>query len=1535
MGGGGDYITLPSLTLLNNFTIEVWFKLDVFKLANNPRIFEFDYNNDTISQDINIMLGFLSNTKSNTLIANYGNGIKNYNLLDSIPTFNASNWNHYAISVRNNTARIFVNGVLIANETNAFNNIYNAPFVKNYLGRAINNNTSSTIGYFSRLYIYNTNLSNEQILKNYNNNWVILNTPNLYYALMLDKKVQSTTPINNGTTLPNQSTANNALIANATINSTNNLGANYFYDLNYRYYFGEVGTYSTDYYNYLLQRNVMTTYNVVPHPASYSQNYTYFYINPALDTNGFNYTANAYFYEYQFAPTFITSVNLNGTVTPSNPVNVLASNVFNLNYNRDSFKATISFTPSLSAGGNAIKNYVVTSFPGNITASGLKSPITVTGLQEGVKYTFGVQAINDNGASGIVYSNPISTKYFINYLNEFDSIGKSSIYLANNTYILSKNIDFNSPSSYSNGVVNNNYITGEGFNPIKNFTGKFNGNGYSIKNLYINKPTQDSIGLFASISDSIFNLTIIGANITGNNVVGTIAGFAKGAVINNCFVTDNANNTNVFINANGTNVGGLVGAAIKSSILNSAAKITTISGNDITGGLVGVGSSIKIANSFSIGQVKSNNYRVSGGIIGSLLDSNNSILNVYSYTTVNKSKLGVYPITTIDSFNNGGCIVGNYAPASIVFDSVFCNSNLPLTQNNNAIGSAPYSKANNMMALPLSSYSFSRSNFVVVPNGVLALNNLIKLKKFKDTNTILPNQNYGFFYYPPTQSFAGEGGFTTPTIISYTNNDFKFKLSNNLNNTLTIDSITGRLSWAKSLPSGVYIIPILAKPINVDTIRKNLTLTILGSDTILNLFNANLLAKYNNSNSYSNIQLPTLNLKGKEYTIETWFKLNGITTDPLVSRNIFCFKNSINDSISLSIPTTPNVLNFSTGNGFADFKGQLVNLNLNQWNHFALVLKSISGGSKISLYINGVELYTQNTAAGLPTYTFTNNYVFPKTGTIPFTSEIEGFKIWQYARTTDQINLNYLNKYLVKQSDFNDVYYYLSAATSAFNQVFIANNAPLYNESKNTDINSNAIALSVGDTGLVYNFNLPSQRLFGLYGADLQIGERLQYSINNGFSWNNVDSVSTALRSWYVTIPTQIAQNGSVFIRSTINGVLNNARIFNAFKLSRISSEPLNPIAKQGNKLANIIFTSPTIHDNNIAYYIAKSNPGNLTASTITNQVTVTGLTNGVTYNFVVNAVNKQGGISNKSAFSNSVTPPNILINYINELDSIGKYANFPNNATYILNRDLDFNNPNSYTNGIINPNFTTGTGFTPIANFTGKFNGQGFKIQNLYINQPAKYNTGFFESIQDTVQNVLFTNATIVGLNNVGILAGSALKNAVVLNCGVTGKVTGIDNAQVNTNGVGGLVGNAVNSEFTHSFSKATVISSTFAGIFAGRAINSNFSNCFARGNLSVNFANTFFYGGGFIGLAANDTINSCYSASVLKGSQTNIGGFIGLTNTQYNATEINVIKNSYSNTNYPFIASNFFNNTQLTNSIGNLTYSNHANFLNNAAGT
>ena len=62
-------------------------------------------------------------------------------------------------------------------------------------------------------------------------------------------------------------------------------------------------------------------------------------------------------------------------------------------------QATVSFKPPTNTGLNPILYYAVTSTPGNISAIGTASPIVVTGLTNGTRYTFKVTAVNAIGIS--------------------------------------------------------------------------------------------------------------------------------------------------------------------------------------------------------------------------------------------------------------------------------------------------------------------------------------------------------------------------------------------------------------------------------------------------------------------------------------------------------------------------------------------------------------------------------------------------------------------------------------------------------------------------------------------------------------------------------------------------------------------------------------------------------------------------------------------------------------------------------------------------------------------------------------------------------------------------------------------------------------------------------------------------------------------------------------------------------------------------------------------------------------------------------
>lgn len=172
------------------------------------------------------------------------------------------------------------------------------------------------------------------------------------------------------------------------------------------------------------------------------------------------------------------------------------------------------------------------------------------------------------------------------------------------------------------------YSTGEGWEPIGTFGNKFkadfDGNGYVIKNLYINRPTEGSQGLFGEVEDSsIKNTGIENANITGLGDVGGFAGSLFSGSIDNCYA---------FATTIGDScVGGLVGYADESSILNSYA-ISTVTGGYYVGGFIGsVGTYSLIENNYTIGTVTGE--KIAGGFAGEA-DIGSILSNCYSITAV-------------------------------------------------------------------------------------------------------------------------------------------------------------------------------------------------------------------------------------------------------------------------------------------------------------------------------------------------------------------------------------------------------------------------------------------------------------------------------------------------------------------------------------------------------------------------------------------------------------------------------------------------------------------------------------------------------------------------------------------------------------------------------------------------------------------------------------------------------------------------------------------------------------------------------------
>ena len=168
----------------------------------------------------------------------------------------------------------------------------------------------------------------------------------------------------------------------------------------------------------------------------------------------------------------------------------------------------------------------------------------------------------------------------------------------------------------------------------------FEGNGYTLSNLYINAPDVSRKGLFGLLLSNgvIRNLTLSSVDVTGDDAVGGLVGTNQGGAIANVTVSGTVtgvenvgalvgdNNGGEITNStsSGTvtgtgtavledNVGGLVGRNIYGGEVTNSSSDATVTGHDDVGGLVGFNNAI-ISSSSSSGAVTGE--RNVGGLVG-------------------------------------------------------------------------------------------------------------------------------------------------------------------------------------------------------------------------------------------------------------------------------------------------------------------------------------------------------------------------------------------------------------------------------------------------------------------------------------------------------------------------------------------------------------------------------------------------------------------------------------------------------------------------------------------------------------------------------------------------------------------------------------------------------------------------------------------------------------------------------------------------------------------------------------------------------
>ena len=221
-----------------------------------------------------------------------------------------------------------------------------------------------------------------------------------------------------------------------------------------------------------------------------------------------------------------------------------------------------------------------------------------------------------------------------------------------------------------------------------------------------------------------------------------------------------------------------------------------------------------------------------------------------------------------------------------------------------------------------------------------------------------------------------------------------------------------------------------------------------------------------------------------------------------------------------------------------------------------------------------------------------------------------------------------------------------------------------------------------------------------------------------------------------------------------------------------------------------------------------------------------------------------------------------IVITTAEDLAKIGK--GYPLNGSYIQMSDIDLSG------------YRDGGGWVPIGDdtnrFTGKFDGNGFKIRNLYINRSGTNYQGLFGRTNGaTLTNIPLENVDVTGKSYTGGLVGRADNSTEISNSYATGEVTG-------NSSTGGLVGYAYSStplstRITNSYATGSVTGTSYTGGLVGQAYRSTITNSYATGEVTGKEN----YTGGLVGSANESTITNSYATGEVTGEGNYTGGLVG----------------------------------------------------------
>jgi hypothetical protein len=257
------------------------------------------------------------------------------------------------------------------------------------------------------------------------------------------------------------------------------------------------------------------------------------------------------------------------------------------------------------------------------------------------------------------------------------------------------------------------WAAGAGFLPIGNaasgFSGHYDGAGFTITGLTINRPTTNYVGMFGNINGgTVKDLTLMDVNIRGQDFTGGLVGQIE--INTTSFIAPTVTGVSVLGSVQGRNqVGGVIGYSVGgfSSTLSQLYAQVSVTGTQMVGGLIGIS---------ALGATTSRSY-ATGSVSGS--QNVGGFMGVLDGGTITES----YASGSVTGTTNAGGFVGQIQ-TNVTYGATFTNVywNTTTSGRANAFGSGTAAGVTGLNSAQMrQSASFMGFNFTtnwVMQNGI-------------------------------------------------------------------------------------------------------------------------------------------------------------------------------------------------------------------------------------------------------------------------------------------------------------------------------------------------------------------------------------------------------------------------------------------------------------------------------------------------------------------------------------------------------------------------------------------------------------------------------------------------------------------------------------------------------------------------------------------------------------------------------------------------------------------------------------------------